>query len=120
MNKAKTQNRIRARRVRRSRSKIFGSKEKPRLAVSRSNRSLSAQLIDDTEGKTLIAVSSRELSNEERGKKKSDQAALAGELIARKAAKLGITKAIFDRRAYRYHGRVKAFAEGARKAGLAI
>lgn len=103
-----------ARRVARVRSRIVGTKEKPRLAVFRSNRYFYAQLIDDENGKTLVAASSME---EKRGAKK-EKAARVGELIARRAKEVGITKTVFDRRSYRYHGRVRAFAEGARKEGL--
>ena len=120
MKKTKLLNQIRLRRQRRIRVKVSGSAEKPRLAIFRSNRFVSGQLIDDERGNTLVAVSSRELPKEEQKKSKAIQSALTGELIAKKALKLGMKRAIFDRRAYKYHGRVKAFCEGARRGGLEI
>lgn len=113
-------NQKRGRRVRRVRARIFGTSTRPRLAVFRSNRSLYAQLIDDARGTTLAAASSRELKKESQGKAKMSQARLIGELIARRALTKGIKSAVFDRRAYAYHGRVKALAEGAREGGLMI
>lgn len=110
-----TINTQRARRTGRTRAKIFGTKQAPRLAVFRSNRAISAQLIDDEAGKTLAAVSAKEVAVKGT---KTDAAARAGELIAAKALKLGITKVVFDRRSYQYHGRVRALAESARKGGL--
>ena len=105
------------RRARRTRAKLFGTAERPRLAVFRSNRSIYAQLIDDSAGKTLAAASSADM----KGKKaKTDGAKFVGESVAKKAKELGIGAAIFDRRSYRYHGRVKALAEAAREAGLKI
>jgi len=95
--------------------RIEGTAERPRLAVFRSNRSVSIQLIDDTKGHTLASVSSRDVK--EKGSK-SEIASAVGVLIAKKAAELKISSAVFDRRSYRYHGRVKALAEGARKGGL--
>ena len=120
MNKARALHEVRLRRARRNRAKFFGSPEKPRLAVLRSNKSISCQLIDDVAGKTLAAASSRELPKETLKKNKTEQALLVGALIAEKAAKHKITQAVFDRRAYHYHGRVPALAEGARKGGLTI
>lgn len=107
-------------RARRTRARIVGSAARPRLSVFRSNRGVYAQLIDDARGVTLAYASSREISAQEKGdgKGKSNVAGHVGTLIAQRAAKAGITKAVFDRGAYRYHGRVKAFAEGARKGGL--
>jgi large subunit ribosomal protein L18 len=116
MNSRKLLNHIRIQRVRRVRAKIAGAPDCPRLAVFRSNRALSAQLIDDSTGRTLVAVAARELGKAKQTK--SEQAARLGELLAEKAKKAGITQAVFDRRSYAYHGRVKAFAEGARKGGL--
>lgn len=107
-----------ARRTLRTRAKILGNATKPRLAVFRSNRFTSVQLIDDENGKTLVAVSSSEVGKG--AKSKVDGAKLVGEAIAKKAVALGIKKAVFDRRSYRYHGRVRAVAEGARSGGLTI
>lgn len=107
------------RRARRTRAKIFGTSKRPRLAVFRSNRFIYAQLIDDERGTTLLSSSSKELKREDAKPKKKD-AELVGELLARKALKKGIKNAVFDRRSYRYHGRVKTLAESARKGGLAM
>ena len=117
MKQAKELQNKRMRRVRRTRAKIFGTEARPRLAVYRSNRALSAQLIDDVRGHTLVSVSTRELTG---GKKspKQDSAAKIGELIAKRAKEAGIAKAVFDRRSYAFHGRVRSFADAARKAGL--
>jgi len=120
MKQANALNRIRARRKVAVRSKIFGTASRPRLAIFRSNQAISAQLIDDEKGKTLLAASSRGLSAEIRKKPKIKQAEQTGELLGREAVKKGIKAAVLDRRSYRYHGRVLAFAEGVRKAGLII
>ena len=90
---------------------------RPRLAVFRSNKAIYAQIIDDEQSKTLVAAASREL-NQKTKKTKSQQAAMVGELLAKKALKIGLKKVVFDRRSYQYHGRVKALAEAARKGGL--
>jgi large subunit ribosomal protein L18 len=92
----------------------------PRLAVFRSNRAISAQLIDDDKATTLAHASTKELGKEGEKKTKKEQAQLVGALIAKRAKEGGITKAVLDRRSYRYHGRVRALAEGARAAGLTI
>ncbi len=119
-NKRKSLNKIRNQRKRRTRSKIFGTSEKPRLSVFRSNRYIYVQLIDDENRKTLFSASTRELKNQDKKIKKIEQAEEIGKLISQKAADKGIKKAVFNRREYRYHGRVKAVAEGARKAGLQV
>lgn len=111
---------IRDRRARRTRSKIFGTAEKPRLSVFRSNRFIYAQLIDDSRGVTLLSASSREFRKDGGRKKKTEEAAILGKLIAEKAAALGIKKAVFDRGFYKYHGRVAALAEAVRAGGLKI
>jgi large subunit ribosomal protein L18 len=98
-------------RLARVRAKIRGDAARPRLTVFRSNRGLHIQLIDDAQGKTLAAASAA-------AGKKTDSARAAGEAIAKKAGELGIKEAVFDRGSYRYHGRVKAAAEGARAGGL--
>jgi large subunit ribosomal protein L18 len=120
MSLIKTQNLKRRLRQRRIRARIFGSPEKPRLAVFRSNRSIYAQLIDDGSGKTLAAASSLEFKSSKQKKSKTEMAYIIGELIAKRALKLGIKKAVIDRRSYLYHGRVKSLAEGARNGGLQI
>ena len=112
-------NKKRDRRKARSKAKVFGLSARPRLAVFRSNRSIYAQLIDDEKSHTLVQASSRELGKSVK-KPKVESANLVGKLLAEKAAKLGIKTVVFDRRAYKYHGRVLALAEGARKAGLKI
>jgi len=108
---------IRKRRAKRVRAKIKGSAEKPRLSVFRSNRQIYVQLIDDNAQRTLASASSLEIKE---SLKKSEAAEKVGELIAERALKIGIKEAVFDRGAYKYHGRVKAVAEGARKKGLKI
>lgn len=105
-----------ARRAKRVRVKISGTAETPRLAVHRTLRNFSAQLINDAEGKTLVAVSSKEVKDVKGTK--SEQAAALGKLLAEKATKAGITSIVLDRRSNKYHGRVKAFADAAREAGL--
>lgn len=118
-NSAKNLNRIRKQRTRRVRARIFGTASRPRLAVFRSNRAIYAQLIDDAGQKTLLAARSAEVK-EKSTKGKSAIAETVGELLAKKAKEKGIVAAVFDRRGYAYHGRVKALAEGARKGGLKI
>jgi large subunit ribosomal protein L18 len=107
-------------RARRVRAKISGSPERPRLSVFRSNRDFYAQLIDDGKGRTVVSASLRDAGKENSKKTKLEQAQLVGEALAKKALKLGITRAVLDRGSYQYHGRVKAFAESARKHGLKI
>lgn len=103
---------------RRIRKIISGSAEKPRLSVYRSNTQISAQLIDDNTGKTILSVSS--LSKEFAGNKgtKVEQAATIGAAVAEKAKAAGIVAIVFDRNGYLYHGRVKALADAARNGGL--
>jgi len=124
MNKRKSLNQIRLRRRLRARAKIFGTLSKPRLAVFRSNRYTYVQLIDDENGKTLFSVSTQEIKEvNPKSQGVNHKVLLAeelGELIAKKAITKGIKKAIFYRRGYKYHGRIKAVAEGARKGGLQI
>ena len=104
---------------RRVRKKIYGTAERPRISVFRSNKHIYGQIIDDDLGNTLVSASSLEISKEElQGKTKTEQAELVGKLLAEKALQKGIKAVVFDRNWYKYHGRVKAFAEGARKGGL--
>jgi len=112
----KTKQASRLRRRRRVRAKVRGSAERPRLSVFRSNRGMVAQLIDDTRGHTLAAVSWTE--SDLRQLARMEQAGKAGELLAARAKEAGVETCVFDRGGYRYHGRVKALAEGAREAGL--
>ena len=120
MNKDKKIQEQKGRRVARTRSHILGTAERPRLAVFRSNHYMSVQLINDETGTTLAMASSKNLSGVDAKKKKGEQATLVGRQIAEKALALGVKKAVFDRRSYQYHGRVKAVADGARLAGLTI
>ena len=98
----------------RVRNKISGTADRPRLSVFRSNKQIYAQVINDEEGKTLVAASS--LCMEKMPKK--EQAAKVGEMVAQKAISAGITTVVFDRNGYLYHGRVQELADGARKGGL--
>ena len=106
----------RLKRRRRVRAKVHGSAERPRISVFRSNRGVFAQLIDDDSGRTLASVTWTE--SDLRSLKPMEQAAKAGELLAERAKAAGVEGAVFDRGGYRYHGRVKALAEGAREGGL--
>ena len=106
----------RLRRRRRVRAKVFGTAERPRISVFRSNRGIFAQLIDDEAGVTLAAVNW--IEEDLRSLKPMEQAKRAGELLAERAKAAGVETAVFDRGGYRYHGRVRALAEGAREGGL--
>src|SRR3954453_20136508 len=108
----------RLRRRRRVRAKVRGTAERPRLSVFRSNRGVSAQLIDDVGAVTLVAVNWVE--PDLKGLARMDQAKRAGELLAQRAKDAGIATCVFDRGGYQYHGRVKALADGAREGGLAF
>jgi large subunit ribosomal protein L18 len=107
----------RERRKRRIRGKITGTADRPRLAVFRSNKGISAQLIDDVEGKTIAGASWVTLPKSFKGNK-TEQAAEVGKRLAAAAKQSGIETCVFDRGGYLYHGRVKALADGARKGGL--
>ena len=109
----------RKRRHRRVRGKVQGTAERPRLVVSRSNRGIAAQLVDDLEGKTLASASWLAVRNSFKGDK-SAQAAEVGKLLAKNAKAAGIDACVFDRAGYLYHGRVKALADGAREGGLSF
>ena len=104
----------------RIRKKISGGASRPRLSVFRSNSDIYAQLVDDDNGVTLAAASSREKDIKAQKAPKIEKSKLVGPAIARKAGELGIKEVIFDRGGYIYHGRVKAVAEGARENGLII
>jgi large subunit ribosomal protein L18 len=113
--------RMRTRRRVRIRKHVTGTPERPRLSVFRSNRYIYAQLIDDVAGRTLATASSRD--EEIRGTGSTADIAAAGrvgELLAKRAKKHKIAQAVFDRGGYRYHGRVAALADGARKGGLSF
>ena len=110
---------VKLRRAHRTALRVRSTGGHPRLAVFRSNKGIYAQVIDDAKGVTVASASSRDVKKE-KNMKKSDVAHRVGEVIAERAVAKGVKQAVFDRRAYRYHGRVKALAEGARKAGLKL
>ena len=112
----KTRPQSRLRRRRRVRAKVRGTAERPRLSVFRSNRGIGAQLIDDVAGHTVAAVNWTE--SDLKSMKSMEQASKAGQLIAERAKAAGVEAVVFDRGGYRYHGRVKALADGAREGGL--
>jgi large subunit ribosomal protein L18 len=106
----------RFRRRRRIRGKVAGTAERPRLSVYRSNRGVTAQLIDDERSQTVVSVAWTE--PDLRPLKTMEQAKRAGEVLAARAKEAGIESCVFDRGGYKYHGRVKALADGAREGGL--
>jgi large subunit ribosomal protein L18 len=110
----------RIKRKARIRKKIKGTAERPRLSVFRSARHMYAQIIDDTAGRTIASASSVEQAFKEKPafESKAAAATFVGELVAERAKEKGISKVIFDRNGFLYHGRIKALSEGARKAGL--
>jgi len=113
----KTRSEMRKRRHRRVRSKISGTADRPRLNVFRSINQIYAQLIDDSKGHSIASASSLDpgMKNDVKG---IEKASLVGELLGERAKKNGVKQVVFDRGGYRYHGRVKALAEAARKSGL--
>jgi len=113
-----TKSQARLKRRRRVRAKVSGSPERPRISVFRSNRGIQAQLIDDLGGRTLAHVSWTE--DDLRSLKPMEQAERAGRVLAERAKGAGVETAVFDRGGYRYHGRVKAFADGVREGGLTV
>jgi len=118
--KSKTLKKAALRRKYHVRKKVFGTAERPRLSVFRSNRHIYAQIIDDAAAATLVSASTRAKDVRDRvvfgGNSKS--AEIVGQAIAKQALAVGIKQVCFDRSSYKFHGRVKAFAESARKAGL--
>jgi large subunit ribosomal protein L18 len=103
----------------RIRKDITGTAQRPRFSVFRSNKEIYVQLIDDSQGKTLLAVSSRNKEiAEKKGINKTEQAKLVGKLAAEKLTEAGIKDVVFDRNGYLYHGRIKALAEAAREGGI--
>ncbi len=110
----------RIRRHRRVRKHIVGTPERPRLNIFRSDAEIYAQVIDDKAGRTLAAASSidHELREKLAGKTKTEQARFVGQLVGERAKNKGVTQVIFDRGGFRYIGRVKALADGARESGL--
>lgn len=110
---------IRRQKIRyRIRKKIAGTPQKPRLSVFRSNTDIYAQIIDDVNGKTLAAASSKDKDIVAQAGNKVEKSKLVGAALARKATELGLENVVFDRSGYLYHGRVKAVADGAREGGL--
>jgi len=120
MSAKKSRSIARSRRHVRVRKKVYGTSGQPRLNVFRSVAEIYAQLIDDEQGRTLVAASSidRELRPGMSGLKKSEQARLVGKTLAERAISKGVTRVVFDRGGFRYIGRVKALADGAREGGL--
>ncbi|MCO5725246.1 50S ribosomal protein L18 [Robiginitalea marina] len=114
LSKSEKRNKIR----RRIRKVSFGTPERPRLSVFRSNKEIYAQIIDDTTGKTLVAASSRDKDLSASKGTKSEIASEVGKVLAKKAQSAGVEAVAFDRGGYQYHGRVKSLADGAREGGL--
>ena len=110
----KTREQQRHRRHLRVRKKVAGTPERPRLVIFRSLKHISAQIVDDVAGRTLMTVTSTDLESG----KKTEKSTEVGKRIAARAKDAGITKVVFDRAGYKYHGRVKAVADGAREGGL--
>lgn len=110
----------RERRHTRVRKQVFGSPERPRLNIFKSLTGIYAQIIDDMDGNTLVSASTvdKELREKVKGMKKSEQAKAIGQAIAERAKNKGISSVVFDRGGFRYTGRVKALADGAREGGL--
>jgi large subunit ribosomal protein L18 len=104
----------------RVRKRVTGSMERPRLSVYRSLKNIYAQVIDDTEGKTLVAASTLDTAakGDLDGKDKTEQAKIVGKLVAERALEAGIKQVVFDRGGFKYHGRIKALADASREAGL--
>jgi large subunit ribosomal protein L18 len=118
---AKQKRNARIRRHARVRKKVRGTAERPRLAVFRSNKHISAQIIDDRAGRTLVAASTYEAAGRSGGATGNKEAATqVGRLVAERARQAGVTKVVFDRGGYLYHGRVAAVAHAAREAGLEL
>ena len=120
--KNKIKSEARFKKARRVKAKISGTPTVPRLVVYRSHKHIYAQLVDDTTGSTLVASSTQkeEMKGEVSGRSKREASKMVGSQLADQAKKKNITKAVFDRNGYLYHGRVKAVAEGARENGLKI
>lgn len=116
-NAIKEKRRARTARRRRIRSKIFGTSKRPRLSIFRSNKHVCAQLIDDAAGVTIVSASDY-MAKPQKGIKKAERAVSVGEEIAKAALERGIREVVFDRGGFAYHGRLKALADAARKAGL--
>jgi large subunit ribosomal protein L18 len=114
-----TKKSLRRRKIRyRVRKKIFGTENRPRLSVYRSNKEIYAQVIDDEKGLTLASFSSRKLKDDVAGKTKSEVSELVGKELGKLTKNAGITTIVFDRGGYLYHGRVKSLADGVRSEGI--
>jgi large subunit ribosomal protein L18 len=120
MDKVKEKRLARQRRHKRVRTRVLGTPERPRLNVFRSLKHIHAQIIDDTQGHTLVAASTldSEIRPQVAGKAKIDQAEVVGTVLGQRARAAGIDQLVFDRGGYRYHGRVKALADAVRKSGI--
>ncbi|MDR2010026.1 MAG: 50S ribosomal protein L18 [Bacteroidales bacterium] len=105
---------------RRIRRDVFGTAEKPRMSVFRSNKQISVQVIDDVAARTLVSATSKIKDIESAKATKSQKAAMVGKLVAKRALEAGITQVVFDRNGYLYHGKVKSLADGAREGGLKL
>jgi len=116
MSLTKSERRVRIKR--RIRKRIFGTPERPRMSVYRSNKQISVQIIDDLNSKTIVAASSLDKELAEANGTKCDMAVQVGKIIAEKAIKTGVSAVVFDRNGYLYHGRVKSLADAARSNGL--
>jgi len=103
---------------RRIRRDVFGTVEKPRMSVFRSNKQISVQIINDVAAKTLVSATSKNKDIESVKATKSEKATMVGKLVAKLALEAGINQVVFDRNGYLYHGKVKALADGAREGGL--
>lgn len=120
MNTSKKKHAARQKRHYRSRARIIGTTQRPRMNIFRSLDNIYVQVIDDTVGRTLASASTldKEIAKQIEGKSKVDAAKLVGKIAGERAKEAGISQIVFDRGGYRYHGRVAAVAEGAREAGL--
>lgn len=118
--KGRAKYQARKRRERRTRAKLHGTQERPRLTVYRSLDNIFAQVIDDDKGHTIASASTidKDIAPQVDGKKKTEAARLVGEIVGARAKEAGVETVVFDRSGYRYHGRVQALADGAREAGL--
>ena len=105
---------------RRIRRDVFGTAEKPRMSVFRSNKQISVQIINDVAQRTLVSATSKNKDIESVKATKSEKAAMVGKLVAKLALEAGINQVVFDRNGYLYHGKVKALADGAREGGLKL
>ncbi len=117
---ALSKNKRRQKIKRRIRRNIYGTAEKPRMSVFRSNKHINVQIINDEQAKTVVSATSQQKDIESAKKTKSEKAAMVGKLVAKLAIEAGIKEVVFDRNGYLYHGKVKALADGAREGGLKL